>query len=295
MIYEHSLDKRLLRRSFEKAAETYDHAAVLQREICDRMLSRLDFIKYLPDLILDMGSGTGYGTQKLRERYDRSTIIALDIALNMHLQAYRPISGWRKWISLVKRHPIDYVTGDIEQLPLQKESVNMIWSNLALQWCNDLKQSMMECHRVLKPGGLIMFSTFGPDTLSELRKAFKAVDSYQHINRFIDMHDIGDILVHAGFAEPVMDMEYITLTYQDVASIMRDLKAIGAHNVMIGRKKGLTGKRTWQQIIDRYELLRQSGKLPATYEVVYGHAWKPESKLTLLKATTKQKLGISEQ
>lgn len=295
MIYEHSLDKRLLRRSFEKAAETYDHAAVLQREICDRMLSRLDFIKYLPDLILDMGSGTGYGTQKLRERYDRSTIIALDIALNMHLQAYRPISGWRKWISLVKRHPIDYVTGDIEQLPLQKESVNMIWSNLALQWCNDLKQSMMECHRVLKPGGLIMFSTFGPDTLSELRKAFKAVDSYQHINRFIDMHDIGDILVHAGFAEPVMDMEYITLTYQDVASIMRDLKAIGAHNVMIGRKKGLTGKRTWQQIIDRYELLRQFGKLPATYEVVYGHAWKPESKLTLLKATTKQKLGISEQ
>ncbi|TXI23556.1 MAG: malonyl-ACP O-methyltransferase BioC [Nitrosomonas sp.] len=294
MIYEHSLDKRLLRRSFEKAAETYDHAAVLQREICDRMLSRLDFIKYLPDFILDMGSGTGYGTQKLRERYDRSTIIALDIALNMHLQAYRPISGWRKWISLVKRHSIDYVTGDIEQLPLQKESVNMIWSNLALQWCNDLKQSMTECHRVLKPGRLIMFSTFGPDTLSELRKTFKAVDSYQHINRFIDMHDIGDILVHAGFAEPVMDMEYITLTYQDVASIMRDLKAIGAHNVMIGRKKGLMGKRAWQQIIDRYELLRQSGKLPATYEVVYGHAWKPESKLALLKATTKQKLGISE-
>lgn len=295
MIYEHSLDKRLLRRSFEKAAETYDHAAVLQREICDRMLSRLDFIKYLPSSILDVGSGTGYGTKKLLERYDRSTIIALDIALNMHLQAYRPISGWRKWASLIKRHPIDYVTGDVEQLPLQKESINMIWSNLALQWCNDLKQSMTECHRVLKPGGLFMFSTFGPDTLHELRKAFKVVDSHQHINRFIDMHDIGDILVHAGFAEPVMDMEYITLTYQDLASIMRDLKAIGAHNVMIGRRKGLTGKGVWQRIIDRYELLRQSGKLPATYEVVYGHAWKPQSKLALLKATTKQKLGINEQ
>lgn len=294
MIYEHSLDKHLLRRSFEKAAETYDHAAVLQREICDRMLSRLDFIKYLPGFILDMGSGTGYGTKKLLERYDRSTIIALDIALNMHLQAYRPISGWRKWISLIKRHPVDYVTGDIEQLPLQKESINMIWSNLALQWCNDLRQSMAECHRVLKPGGLLMFSTFGPDTLHELRKAFKAVDSHQHINRFIDMHDIGDILVHVGFAEPVMDMEYITLTYQDVASIMRDIKAIGAHNVMIGRRKGLTGKGVWQQIIDRYELLRQSGKLPATYEVVYGHAWKPQSKLASLKATTKQRLGINE-
>lgn len=292
MIYEHSLDKRLLRQSFEKAAQTYDQAAVLQREICDRMLSRLDFIKYAPDFIVDMGSGTGYGTKKLLERYGHAKIIALDIALNMHLQACRPVPGWKKWVSLIKRDPIDYVTGDIEQLPLQSQSVNMIWSNLALQWCNDLKQSLAECHRIIKPGGLMMFSTFGPDTLYELRKVFKTIDQYQHINRFTDMHDIGDILVHVGFAEPVMDMEYITLTYQDVSSILSDLKAIGAHNVMAGRRKGLTGKGVWQQINDQYEMLRQAGKLPATYEVVYGHAWKPEPKSAFLKPTTKQKLGI---
>lgn len=292
MIYDHILDKRQLRQAFERAAASYDQSAVLQREVCERMLSRLDYIKYIPDWILDMGSGTGYGSRKLGERYPRSQLVAVDIALAMHLQARPPLPRWQQWLPLAKRHTTHYVGGDIEQLPLQDACVDMIWSNLTIQWCNDLKQAFTEARRVLKSGGLLMFSTFGPDTLKELKQAFKTVDGYSHINRFTDMHDIGDLLVHSGFATPVMDMEYITLTYDGVMDIMRDLKAIGARNVTHGRRRGLTGKGAWRQMMLHYESLRQAGKLPATYEIVYGHAWKPEARQAVLKPETRRKLGL---
>jgi malonyl-CoA O-methyltransferase len=155
-----------------------------------------------------------------------------------------------------------------------------VWSNLALQWCNDLPDTFVELHRVLKVDGLLMFSTFGPDTLKELRGAFTGVDQHNHLNRFTDMHDIGDMLVHSGFAEPVMDMEYITLTYADVRGVLQDLKAIGAHNATAGRGRGLMGKNAWARLIENYERLRSNGKLPATFEVVYGHAWKPQPRTT---------------
>ncbi len=293
MIYDHILDKRQLRRAFERAAASYDHSAVLQREVCERMLSRLDYIKYAPDWVLDMGSGTGYGSRKLIERYPRCQLVAMDIALAMHFQARPPFLRWQRWLPLLaKRSATHYVGGDIERLPLREACVDMIWSNLTIQWCNDLKQTFTEARRVLKGGGLLMFSTFGPDTLKELKEAFKTVDGYSHVNRFTDMHDIGDLLVHSGFATPVMDMEYITLTYDNVVDIMRDLKAIGAHNVTAGRRRGLTGKSTWQQVVKQYESLRHAGKLPATYEVVYGHAWKPESRQSVLKPETRRKLGL---
>ncbi|MDV6344451.1 malonyl-ACP O-methyltransferase BioC [Nitrosomonas sp. Is37] len=292
MIYEHILDKRQLRQAFERAAASYDQAAVLQREVCERMLSRLDYIKHTPGWILDMGSGTGYGSRKLIERYPRSKLVAVDIALAMHLQARPSLPRWQQWLPLAKRSITHYVGADIEQLPLRNACMDMIWSNLTIQWCNDLKQTFAETHRVLKSGGLLMFSTFGPDTLKELKQAFKTVDSYSHINRFMDMHDIGDLLVYNGFATPVMDMEYITLTYHEVMDIMRDLKAIGAHNVTYGRQRGLTGKGRWQQVMKHYESLRQAGRLPATFEVVYGHAWKPEPRQNVLKPETRQKLGL---
>ncbi|WP_430231068.1 malonyl-ACP O-methyltransferase BioC [Nitrosomonas communis] len=296
MIYDHILDKRQLRQAFERAAASYDQAAVLQREVGERMLARLDYIKYTPDWILDMGSGTGYGSRKLIERYPHSKLLALDIALAMHLQARQPVPRWQQWLPLGlplgKRAMTHYVGADIEQLPLRDACVDMIWSNLTIQWCNDLKQTFAETHRVLKKGGLLMFSTFGPDTLKELKQAFKTVDSYNHINRFMDMHDIGDLLVYSGFATPVMDMEYITLTYQEVMDIMRDLKTIGAHNVTHGRQRGLTGKGRWQQVVKHYESFRQAGRLPATFEVVYGHAWKPEPRQVVLNPETRRKLGL---
>lgn len=266
-------DKRQMRRAFERAATSYDGAAVLQREVCDRMAERLPLIKYTPKRALDAGSGTGYGAGLLRTAYPSSRVLELDIAHSMLLAARRKLG----WTARVFKSPWQ-ICGDIERLPLGDGAVDMVWSNLALQWTNDLDAAFAEIHRVLVPEGLFMFSTLGPDTLKELRQAFSGLDGATHVNRFIDMHDIGDGLVRNGFATPVMDMEYITLTYDDVRGVMHDLKAIGAHNVTHGRPHGLMGKARWQQVVDNYERLRRNGKLPATYEVVYGHAWKPAPK-----------------
>jgi malonyl-CoA O-methyltransferase len=131
-----------------------------------------------------------------------------------------------------------------------------------------------EFHRVLRPGGLVHFTTFGPDTLHELRRAFAAVDDRSHVNHFADMHELGDGLVRAGFAEPVLDVDRHVLTYTDALALMRDLKAIGAHNVTSDRPRGLTGRRQLEAMQAAYERERRDGRLPATYEVVYGHAWR---------------------
>ncbi len=291
MNYDHILDKRQVRHAFAQAAAHYDQAAVLQHEVSDRMLSRLDYIKYMPDTILDAGSGTGYGHRKLGLRYPASQLLAVDIALAMLLQARPAVAGWRQWLP-VRSRGSHYICADIEQLPLKDACVDMIWSNLALQWCNDLKQTFAEMSRILRTDGLFMFSTFGPDTLKELRQAFAQADGYSHVNRFMDMHDIGDLLVHNGFATPVMDMEYMTLTYDDVMGVMRDLKAIGAHNALQGRRPGLTGKTVWRKATDQYESLRQDGRLPATFEVIYGHAWKPASRKSVLTPETRMQLGL---
>ncbi len=265
------IDKREVRRAFSAAAQSYDASAVLQREVCIRMLEHLDYIKLAPQRILDVGSGTGWGTRQLGSRYKEADVIALDIALGM-LEAARGTSSW--WQKIFSGSRQRFVCADVEALPLRAQSVDMVWSNLALQWCNDLPATFVELHRVLNTDGLLMFSTFGPDTLKELRIAFAGVDGYNHVNRFADMHDVGDMLVAAGFADPVMEMEQITLTYDDVRAVMQDLRSIGAHNATAGRSQGLMGKGVWRQVQQNYEQLRRDGKLPATFEVVYGHAWK---------------------
>ena len=272
---EFDIDKRAVRRAFSRAALQYDAAAVMQREVCTRMLERLDYIRQKPASVLDVGSGTGWGTRQLGERYPAAQVVALDIAMGM-LQAARGTSSW--WRKLFAGNTRDYVCADMEALPLKSGSMEMVWSNLALQWCNDLPAMLTELHRVLKVDGLLMFSTFGPDTLKEIRSAFQGVDSYNHFNRFADMHDIGDMLVAGGFADPVMDMEYITLTYDDVKAVMQDLRGIGAHNATAGRASGMMGKTAWNKVLQNYEQLRRDGKLPATFEVIYGHAWKPQPK-----------------
>lgn len=287
---DHTIDKRRVRAAFERAATRYDSAAILQREICDRMLSRLEYIKFKPDVILDAGSGTGYGTRKLVMRYPAAQLLAMDIAVPMHLQARQPVFWWQKL--LTTKNQTAYVAGDMEQMPVKDSCADLVWSNLTLQWCNDLKQTFSEVHRALQPRGLFMFSTFGPDTLKELRQALGKLDDYSHVNRFMDMHDVGDILVHCGFATPVMDMEYITLTYETPVGVMRDLKAIGAHNATHGRRRGLTGKTAWQAALTNYEALRTEGRLPATFEVVYGHAWKPEPRKSVLTPETMRQLGL---
>ena len=271
-------DKRLLRRSFERAAHSYDEAAVLQHEVCRRMDERLDLIKLQPALILDAGCGTGNALPALRARYPQGRVIALDLACTM-LQQARKRSGASWWRSLLQPQPAA-LCADIEHLPLAAGSVNLVWSNLALQWMNEPERAFAEFHRVLAPGGLLMFSTFGPDTLKELRAAYSGVDRHTHVSRFVDLHDIGDMLVLCGFGDPVMDMEPFTLTYSDVRTLMRELKAIGAHNVTRERPPGLTGRARLAAVAAAYEALRQDGKLPATFEVVYGHAWKPQPRVT---------------
>lgn len=271
------VDKRQVRRAFEQAASSYDAAAVLQREVCARMLARLDYIKLDPCAVLDAGCGTGNAVDALLSRYAGAPVIALDLALGMAGQVRRRLRWWQSLPGLRPR--LSAVCGDLEGLPLARASVGLVWSNLALQWVNDLPRALVEMHRVLAPGGLLMFSTFGPDTLKELRQAYRGADAHTHVNRFIDMHDIGDMLVAAGYADPVMDMEQVTLTYPSARDLMRDLKTIGAQNATRGRPRGLSGKAALQAVERNYETHRRDGRLPATFEVVYGHAWKPQPRL----------------
>lgn len=271
----YDIDKCEVRRAFSKAASQYDATAILQREVCTRMLERLDYIKLKPGLILDAGSGTGWAARRLAQHYPSAQIIELDIAMGMLHAAKGGSPWWQKLFGTLRQLRI---CGDLESLPLASHCAEMVWSNLALQWCNDLPATFCELHRVLKLDGLLMFSTFGPDTLKELRHAFRGVDERDHVNRFTDMHDIGDMLVLAGFVDPVMDMEYVTLTYEDLRGILGDLKGIGAHSALAGRGQGLMGKAAWAQLAENYEIFRSKGKLPATFEVIYGHAWKSQAR-----------------
>lgn len=263
-----SVDKRDVRSNFERAAADYDRVAVLQREVGDRLLERLGVIKLDPRTVLDLGAGTGYITRALMKRYRGARVVALDIASAMLIQT-RAQSGW--W-----RRP-GLVCGDIERLPFADNSVELILSNLTLQWCNGLDAALVEFKRVLKPGGALLFTSFGPDTLRELRTSWAAVDGYNHVNSFLDMHDVGDAMVRAGLAEPVLDVEQLTLTYTEVNGLVRDLKTLGAHNITAGRPRGLMGKGRWQRMQDVYEQCRHQGLLPATYEVIYGHGWVTEA------------------
>lgn len=273
------LPERLaVRRSFDRAAATYDAAAALQREIADRLLERLDYIRLGPKRILDLGSGTGYATAPLQTRYAEAHLVSLDLAPAMlaHARAAAQPSWPSRVLQLFSPTRLAWLCADGEALPLANESIDLVFSNLALQWCDPVR-IFAEAARVLRPGGLLMFSTFGPDTLKELRGAFAAVDGSPHVNQFVDMHDLGDQMVRARFADPVMDMEHLTVTYAELSGLLRELKDIGAHNVLPGRERGLMGKSRWARLTAAYEPYRQDGRLPATYEVVYGHAWKPAS------------------
>ncbi|MCL5060299.1 MAG: malonyl-ACP O-methyltransferase BioC [Candidatus Thermoplasmatota archaeon] len=276
---ECELDFAEVRRAFDHAAASYDAHAVLQREVCDRLLDRLDFMTLQPGRVLDVGSGTGYGLAHLRARYTEAECCALDIAPSM-LKAARARLPQPTWAQRALQRLTPHASSlthlacaDMERLPFAPNSMNLVWSSLALQWAHDLGATLKGFHRVLAPGGLLMFATFGPDTLKELRAAFSVVDDAPHVNRFIDLHDIGDMLIHAGFAGPVMEMDMLTLTYADLKSLMRDLKGIGAHNAATTRRRGLLGKSAWARLERAYESNRAEGRLPATFEVIYGHAW----------------------
>ena len=284
----YQIDKVRVRAAFSRAAHTYDAAAVLQKQVRAEMLSRLDLVKIKPALILDAGCGTGAASHALQQRFKKSKVVSLDFSHAM-LQKTRKTGVLQRLKTLCGRPEQSLICADIEALPLASASVGLVWSNLAIQWCNDLDAAFAEFHRVLQPEGLLMFSTLGPDTLRELRIATGQAQSHASaapvtsVSRFIDMHDIGDALVRAGFSAPVLDVERFTLTYDDVLAVMRDLKNIGAHNATDGRARGLHGRGFLQKLGVSYEQFRlgtkaDGGKLPATFEVVYGHAWRAQDK-----------------
>lgn len=260
------LDRVHMRRSFNRAAAHYDDSAVLQREVAGRMLSRLDMLKFRPQRILDLGCGTGFCAPILQQRYRGCEYIGLDIAPTMVAVARQ---RQRRWFRKQR-----WLCGDAEALPLATHSVDMVVSNLTLQWC-DADKVFTELARVLRPGGLLMFSSFGPDTLQELRAAWAEVDADPHVHEFVDMHVLGDSLLRLRYENPVVDVEKLVLTYEDLRVLMLDLKNIGAHNANPDRATGLMGKQHFQRFGDayRHQFQQQDGRLPATYEVIYGHAW----------------------
>ncbi len=261
----YALDSRWVRRSFDRAAQTYDGAAVLHRQVRDILLQRLAPVALVPRVVLDAGAGTGHASRALKRRYPKALVIALDSSAQMLKAAGRQ----QNWL-----RPFRRVCADAQSLPFADGSLDLIVSNLLLQWCNP-EAAFAEFRRVLAPDGLLSFSALGPDTLRELRSAWGQVDKHSHVHQFIDMHDLGDALVRNGFAAPVLDVERFTLRYLDVRKVAADLKDTGAHNATAGRAKGLTGPRKFAAMQAAYEIFRQDGRLPATYEVVFAHAWVP--------------------
>jgi malonyl-CoA O-methyltransferase len=260
-----ALDTAWARRSFDGAAGSYDAAAVLHTQVREELLARLELMSLAPGVVLDAGAGTGHASRALQTRYPKALVLALDFSAQMLRAARRQQAWWR---------PFSCVCAAAERLPLKDGSVDLLFSNLMLQWC-DPDAVFAEARRVLKPDGLLTFSSFGPDTLRELRSAWAAVDTAVHVLPFIDMHDLGDALVRHGFMAPVLDVERIILSYESVDGVLADLKSTGARNALAERARGLGSPRKWRRMRAAYEEFREQGRLPATHEVVFGHAWAP--------------------
>ncbi len=272
-------EKHRIQKHFDAKAMHYESSAVLQRNVCKELLLRLDLTRLNPLHILDAGCGTGWGTQGLLKKYKKAKVISLDLSQQM-LKQTKTKGGWLRKPALI--------CADAEEIPLQDESLDLVFSNLMLQWC-DHKKVFAEFKRILKPDGLLMFSSFGPDTLKELKYSWAQVDDHAHVNDFTDMHDLGDELIQVGLAEPVMDMDLVKLTYNDALSVMKDLKAIGANTTLKNQQKtteqGLVTPAKLKRVIESYEKFRHENLLPASYEVVYGHAWKTPQRATKISQT----------
>jgi len=269
MADEYFLDPRAVRRSFDRVARTYDGAAVVQREIRTRLLERLDIVRLTPAAVLDLGAGTGHASRELKRRYSSAKVIALDFSLSMLRESARQQSLLRRFTP---------VCADAHALPLRSGSLDLVLSNLLIEWCHDPDTVFAEVARVLRPQGLFTFTTVGPDTLQELRELWRGLDGATHVHRFIDMHDFGDALLRAGFAEPVMDTERLTVTYPGFTALVEELRGSGARNVAQGRPHGLTGRSRGKTLRARSEALTRNGALSISVEVIHGHAWAPDER-----------------
>ena len=269
-----TFDQRHIRRAFSRSAAGYDAAAALQHEVEKRLMESLDYFTLrtgqeaaAPSVVLDVGCGPGHAAAAMRKRWPKAQVVALDLALPMLREAKKQ-SGWWK--------PFQRVCADLRALPLAEGSVDVLFCNLSLQWVDDLPAAFNGFRRVLKPGGLLVCSTFGPETLQELRDAFAHADAVPHVSPFPQIAQFGDALMMAGFRDPVLDRDRFTLTYDDLPALMRELRAMGATNALQQRRHTLTGRARFAAAADAYEPLRRAdGKLPSTWDVIYAHAWAP--------------------
>ena len=254
----HRVQPTQLRHRFDRAAARYDRHAGVQREISLRLLERLDLIRLEPDRVIDLGAGTGDGAEQLRQRYSRARVIAVDFSHAMLNQGRR-----------YGRINVP-VVADAFQLPFAPHSIDLIFSSSTLQWCTPLPDVLLEIARVLRPGGLLLFSTYGPDTLRELRIAQQSADMEDGVNEFSDMHPIGDLLLEQGYQDPVLDVERLDASYDSVRDLMRELKGIGSGRTKPDTRRFMS-RRQWQALIAAYPTDSQ-GRIHATFEVIYGHA-----------------------
>ena len=284
------IDVALLKKRFDRVVASYADAAVVQREVGNRLLERFDVMRIAPSVVLDVGCGPGTHTALLAQRFPDATVMAIDQAPAMVARAapFVPKPGWLARLtganSKVGNGETLGLVADMNALPLPREYADVLWSNFALQWANDLPALFAEWSRVLKVGGVMMFTAPGPDTLIELRRAISRneAEADKYVQRFPDMHDIGDMLVQAGFADPVMDMELITLEYATTDALWRDLKAQGAGNAMQTRARGLMTPRKLALIEAGLAAgRRDGGPIRMSVEVIYGHAWKVAPKKTV--------------
>ncbi|MCD6055400.1 MAG: malonyl-[acyl-carrier protein] O-methyltransferase BioC [Gammaproteobacteria bacterium] len=272
------LEISVIKKAFNRAAQTYDEASVLQTITGEALIARLSLLKLNPRTILDLGAGTGKVTSALSQYYPKADVIALDLAE----QLLKKIHSYDK--------NIGRICAQAPFLPVADHSVDFVFSNASLHWFGDLTVLFAEVQRVLTPNGLFLFSLWGTDTLFELKKAWQAVDQYIHVNSFYDMHNVGDALIFAGFTEPVLDVDHYTLTYSTLNDLFYDLKAMGSHNAAAARFQGLTGKGCFANLEASYEIYRQEEGLPATYEVIFGHAFAPDLESTKSKTKSSGKI-----
>lgn len=273
-------DPTHVRRAFSRSAPRYDSAAALQREVGDRLGESLDYFSLdparaalTPAVVLDVGTGTGRMAALMQSRWPKARVLALDLAMPM-LQTLPRTRGLRRMFD--RTHAPVPVCADARALPVADGSVDVLLSNLCLQWVEDLPAVFAGFRRVLKPGGLLLVSTFGPETLVELREAFADADASPHVSAFASIAQFGDALVVSGFRDPVLDRDVFVQPYADLPSLMRELRTLGATNAMATRRRTLTGRARFARAAEAYEPMRREGMLPATWEVLYAHAWAPE-------------------
>lgn len=267
------IDRQQVLRAFTRAAASYDSSDVLQTEVRDRLLERLQWVQLQPRRILDLGAGTGKALPALAARYPDAELVGMDLTLAM-----LRIAATRSACSPASSStsPALLVCADAARLPFPDQSIDLVFSSLAIHWSPALDAVLAEVRRVLRHPGLFTFTTPGPESYRELRAAWRAVDQTPHVIPFPEMRALGDGLVRAGLAEPVMDTDTLTLKYRTLAQLVADLRATGTTNASAGRSPGLTGRQAWSRLAAAYEKERDAdGLLPATVEIVFGQAWAP--------------------